>query len=97
MKKIHLIFIGFLSVEILIIALTLLLFRDNCGSACDPHSIFNPFGIVEKTNHFKSCIELCVRRPHVFFYITFDIFLLTVISYIGTLIIDKKFTSDNNA
>ncbi len=87
--------IGFLVIEILIIAFTLV-FGNNCGSACDPHSIFNPFGIEEPTNSFKLCTMNCVWHPHTFFHTTFDIFILTLIIYIAVLIIGKKFTSHNS-
>jgi len=88
MKKIHLIFRILLLIELTIIGTTLF-FGDSCGSACDPHSLFNPFG-VEISNDAKKCIMMCAWRPHDYFYITSDLFLLTIILYMISWIVGKK-------
>lgn len=88
MKKVHKIFIGLILIEIIVIIPTLL-YGDSCGSLCDPHSIFNPFGVEDQTTKF--CPSVCFWRPHNLFYLIFDILLLTATLYIFTLIISKKF------
>ncbi len=90
MKKLHLIFRFFLSIEVVAIIITLIL-SDSCGSACSPYSLLNPFGHREVDVFQMMCTDNCVWRPHDFFYIFFHIFLLTIFLYIVGWIIGKKF------
>jgi len=52
---------------------------NECGSACDPHNILNPFGIIIKTEAMRVCTLQCVYQPHPTFWFALDLLILTVI------------------
>ncbi len=55
--------------------------KESCGSPCDPHSFLNPFGITDRARQF--CITVCAEdNPLPFFYLAFDITVLTLVIYV---------------
>ena len=71
------IFLSIIGVELL---LTIYFFLDRrWWSMCDPHSLLNPFGI---TQSVEKCWLMVVQVPNPLFYITVDILIVSVISYL---------------
>ena len=77
-RKVSPVFI-FLFLEIVITFL--LYFWRGCGSPCDPHSFLNPLGISENK---ILCMTVCdYSKPFPFFYLAFDITVVTLILFLA--------------
>ena len=87
-KKSKLIFSVIFITEMGFIMLFLIL-GDKCGSACDPHSILNPFGKENVDKLLYSCPAVCKYTPHPLFYIFADLFIATAVIYLIYFIIRK--------
>ena len=86
MRKTNLIFLLIVILE-LILAGVFYAMGNSCGSVCQGYSLFNPFGIGAEEG---LCIQTCVRTPHPMFYLTFDLFIFTIIFFLFYLIIGKR-------
>ncbi len=82
MKKTNLIFLLIILSEV-VLSIVFLLLGNPCGSACDPHSLLNPFGYVtpSKDPIAPACHFGCTYTPHPLFYIVADLLILTIIAY----------------
>jgi len=70
--------------------LTVWLYIDgpNCGDICHNYGFLNPFGYVSNVNFI--CPKVCVGGlPNSYFYLAFDIFVLTLVIFLISIIIKK--------
>lgn len=79
MAKIKKIFLLAIASEILF-AVILYFSGSSCGSACDHHSLLNPFGW-KLSSGFDACIQMCVYTPNPWFYLVSDLAIVTIIGY----------------
>ncbi|MBI5804180.1 hypothetical protein HY450_02965 [Candidatus Pacearchaeota archaeon] len=77
MKKINLVFISIIALELVVMATGYYFLANNCGLACDSPNFLNPFGLGE-----ESRCRTCSRVPHQIFYPAADLFILTVVLYL---------------
>jgi len=86
-KATHIIFISIILIEIILVLIFYFPLGNSCGSACDSHSLLNPFGY--SSEETGACIMVCAYTPHFVFYIITDLFVVTLALYIVFLITEK--------
>ncbi len=87
-KKIHLIFLSLILLEIIFFIISSILLTRDCGSPCDMHSPLNPFGY----GHKEECVAFAMCLPsaqYPLIFIISDLLFFTVLTYIILIIIKK--------
>lgn len=82
------IFVIVMMIGVFLSFITYSLMGNECGSACDKHSFFNPLGL--GSGELESCTQQCVYTPHPAFYIIFDLLIITAIAY-GIMYLQNRF------
>ncbi len=79
MKKLNKIFIGILVIEFLLVLISGIISYDSCGNACDNKSLLNPFA----NPSGEICAQVCKTTFSSITYLSIDLFILTIIVFIG--------------
>jgi len=82
-----------LSIKVLVIeflvTIGLYLNGIKCGDPCPSYSFTNPFGFTSSVNNICTNKECLVYQPHPLFYLTFDIFIITLFIFLVSFTIKK--------
>ena len=85
MKKINKVFLILIIIEIISILLFGVLTTNKCASQCQTNSFLDPFGRASP----KLCAQVCVDKPYPAFYLSVDLFIITLVIYLIVFLLNK--------